>query len=72
MKAKYVIDITVKDPDTDNDIEITVFKHENGGMFAIDASYIDFIDEGDNEAVFITDPFVQPKGSMLELIWPEL
>jgi hypothetical protein len=55
-KAKYVTDITVTDPDTKAPVEVTIFKHENGGMFGIDASYIDSIDEGE-EFVIISDPF---------------
>ena len=53
-EAKFVCDITITDPDTNNDVEITIFKHENGGMFGIDASYIESVLEEDDEK--ISDP----------------
>ena len=34
-KANYIKNITVKDPDTNNAVDLCVFKHDNGGMFAI-------------------------------------
>ena len=55
--AKFVTEIMVKDPDTNGTVEISLFKHENGGMFAIDSSYIVQVlpEEGD---CLIPDPFV--------------
>lgn len=55
-KAKFVKEITVIDPDTKGEVELSVFKHENGGMFAMDSSYLDqcFDDEVDP---LIPDPF---------------
>lgn len=55
MIAKFVKEITINDPDIDAPVELSVFKHENGGMFAIDSSYIVqvFPDEG---SVYINDP----------------
>jgi hypothetical protein len=55
-KANYVTDITVTDPDTKLPVEVTIFKHENGGMFGIDASYIDTIDD-DNTFIPVPDLF---------------
>jgi hypothetical protein len=54
--AKYTTSITVTDPDSKAPVELSVFKHENGGMFAIDSSYLDqsFDDDIDPE---IPDPF---------------
>lgn len=40
-KANYVGESTTIDPDTGNEITIAIFKHLNGGMFAIDSSYIE-------------------------------
>jgi hypothetical protein len=56
MTAKFVTEIKVKDPDTNAPVEISLFKHENGGMFAVDSSYIVQVlpEEGD---CFIPDPF---------------
>ena len=55
--AKFVTEIKVKDPDTNAPVEISLFKHENGGMFALDSSYIVQVlpEEGD---CLIPDPFV--------------
>jgi hypothetical protein len=55
--AKFVKEIMVIDPDTKGEVELSVFKHENGGMFALDSSYIVQVlpEEGD---CLIPDPFV--------------
>lgn len=55
-KAIYVTEISVKDPDTKNMIDMVVYKHENGGMFAIDSSFIDQCTDDDTYPV-IPDPF---------------
>ena len=65
--AKYVSDITVIDPDTNGEVEVTIFKHEGGGMFGIDASFIDQVLDEDNET--IPDPF--NAGCDVKLIWEE-
>jgi hypothetical protein len=55
MTAKFVKEITVIDPDTKGEVEITVFKHEQSdGMFAIDSSYLDQCFDDDP---VIPDPF---------------
>lgn len=53
-RAKFVNTITVIDPDTDGEVQITVYKHQNGGMFAIDSSYIE---QGLDDDGLIYDPF---------------
>lgn len=40
MEAKFVEEIVVTDPDSNAPVELSVFKHQNGGMFAVDSSYI--------------------------------
>lgn len=65
--AKYVSDITVTDPDTNEPIEITVFKEEGGGMFAVDASFIEQCLGDENPAV--QNP-IQFDG-FVRLVWPE-
>ncbi len=60
-EAKFVIELTVTDPDTNLPVEIDVFKDENGGMFAIDASYLDQCFD-DDEPLEIADPFFQHDG----------
>jgi hypothetical protein len=57
MIAKFVKEITVKDPDTGNAVELSVFKYENGGMFAIDSSfYLQVSEENENGNCYINDP----------------
>lgn len=55
-KAKLVKEITVVDPDTKGEVQLTVYKHENGGLFAIDSSYLDQNFDDDKYPV-IPDPF---------------
>lgn len=64
-KAKYVQDIVVFDPDTQGEVCISIYKHENGGMFGIDTSYLDqCVDE---DTPIIPDPFADKfKKLMLE------
>jgi hypothetical protein len=54
MTAQFVKEIIVDDPDGGT-IELSLFKHENGGMFALDSSYIVQVlpEEGD---CWIPDP----------------
>jgi hypothetical protein len=54
--AEYVKEVTVKDPDSKAPVEMTVFKHEGGGMFAIDSSYLDQCFDDDQDPR-IPDPF---------------
>lgn len=56
MKAKFVKEITVVDPDSKGDVQLSIFKHQNGGMFAIDSSYIEQ-NFDDDAKVVIPDPF---------------
>lgn len=54
-KAKFVDELTVKDPETFGDVEIAIYKHPCGGMFGIDCS---FIDQCFDDNPTILDPFV--------------
>ena len=54
--AEYVKEVTVKDPDSGGYVEMTVMKHENGGMFAVDSSYLDQCFDDDTDPM-IQDPF---------------
>jgi len=55
--AKFVKEIVVIDPDTKGEVSLSVFKHENGGMFALDSSYIEQVLPEIGE-VYIPDPFI--------------
>ena len=57
-KARYIKEITTKDPDTDGRVDLAIYKHENGGMFAMDVSFLEqheIVDDNDNP--IIQDPF---------------
>ena len=57
-KAKFVKDITVTDPDSGGKVELSIFKHERGGMFAIDSSFIEqVLCYEDDITPIIHDPF---------------
>lgn len=56
MKAKFVKEISVVDPDSGGEVNIAVFKCENGGMFALDSSFIVQVLPDGGEC-FIPDPF---------------
>ncbi len=68
-KAKLVKEITVIDPDTKGEVELTVYRHENGGMFAVDSSYLDQAFDDDTYPV-IPDPFGSnlKKGEVVMLV----
>ena len=55
-RAKFVQEVMVTDPDTLGEVEVSIFKHQNGGMFGIDSSYIDQVlpEEG---VISVPDPF---------------
>ena len=60
-EAKFVKEIIVKDPDTKANVGLSVYKHEGGGMFAIDSSYSDQVAEEneDIDCYVIPDPFAR-------------
>lgn len=59
--AKYVKTIEVNDPDTNGVVELAVYKHQNGGMFAIDSSFVDQVADNvlDDDRAIIVDPFFE-------------
>jgi hypothetical protein len=52
-KATFVKEITVDDLNG-NPVEMEVYQHENGGLFAIDSSYLEQVS---NDEPVIPDPF---------------
>jgi hypothetical protein len=62
--AKFVREITVVDPDSKGDVQLSIYKHENGGMFAMDSSWLDQCTDEDNYPV-IPDPFGEDSKVML-------
>lgn len=65
--AKFVNVITVIDPDTKGEVELEVYKHQNGGMFAMDSSYLDQCTDEDTLPV-IPDPFGDQYADDLEVV----
>ena len=70
-KAKFVREIEVEDPDSKDTVHMAVYKHENGGMFAVDSSYVEqVLAESDDGSLQIYDPFAdvlyQPRTVLLE------
>ena len=58
--AKFVKEISVTDPDTKGEVKLEVYKANNGGMFAIDSSFLeqfDEVDEFENKGIYILNPF---------------
>jgi hypothetical protein len=63
-KAKLVKEITVIDPDTKGKVKLTVYKSENGGMFAMDSSFLDQCYQDEIYSI-IRDPFESEGNLML-------
>ena len=45
MKGTLVKTITVIDPDTQGEVQVSIFKLENGGMIGVDESFLANTDE---------------------------
>ena len=56
-EAKFVKEIKVKDPDTHGIVHLAVYKHQNGGMFAIDSSFIEQCRDDFDDPIY--DPFAE-------------
>ena len=55
--AKTISVVTVVDPDSMNEVEVIMFKHnESGSIFGVDSSYLDQCFEDEVEPT-IQDPF---------------
>lgn len=54
-KATFIEEVVVTDPVSKLPVEVSMFKHENGGIFGIDSSYITQV-LGDEGTPSINDP----------------
>lgn len=45
IKGKYIQTIEVTDPDTGNQVEVSIYKMETGGMVGVDDSFLANTDE---------------------------
>ena len=59
MEAKFVQYIDVNDPDTGGIVQMGLYKHQNGGLFAMDASYLEqaSYNNESEDCYVIPDPF---------------
>lgn len=54
--AKFITEVTVIDPDSMGEVEVSMFKHnESGGIFGVDSSYLEDCFEDDIDPT-IPDP----------------
>jgi len=66
-KAYFVVEITVIDPDSKAPVELEVYKHENGGMFAVDSSFLDQVARTDDfDRPIIPDPLTDVEDEAIE------
>jgi len=64
--AKFVVELTVIDPDTKLPVELEVYKHENGGMFGVDSSFLDQVARTDDwDRPIIPDPLCDVEDDVL-------
>jgi hypothetical protein len=62
-KANLIKEITITENDG-TETQMSIFKHENGGLFGIDISFLDSIDD---ELSLLTIPDVFNEGELVEL-----
>lgn len=66
-KAYFVTEVKVIDPDTKNEIEVAIYKHENGGMFGIDSSFLDQVARTDDfDRPIVPDPLTDVEDEPIE------
>ena len=54
--SKFIKEVVVIDPDSKGEVDVALFRHENGGIFGVDSSYIDQTFD-DDELIAVPDPF---------------
>ena len=65
-KAYFVEEITVKDL-KGNPVEIEIYQHENGGIFAVDSSFLDQVARTDDfDRPIIPDPLTDVEDEAIE------
>jgi len=45
IKAKFVTEITVIDPDSKLPVQVAIYKEQSGGMFGVDSSFLENTEE---------------------------
>ena len=65
-KAYFVTEVTVIDPDSKGEVEVAIYKHENGGMFGIDSSFLDQVVRTDDyDRPIVPDPLCDVEDDVL-------
>lgn len=65
-KAYFVTEIKVIDPDSKGEVEVAIYKHENGGMFGIDSSFLDQVARTDDyDRPIVPDPLCDVEDDVL-------
>lgn len=65
-KAVLISEVTVTDPDTGGEVQVSIFKDKtSGGIFGVDSSFIEQTFE-DEEEVIVNSPFAVNKLVELE------
>ena len=58
VEAKFIMVHTIVDPDTGGDVQVEIYKDtQSGGMFGIDASYVDQVLADDEGNANMISPF---------------
>jgi hypothetical protein len=73
-KADHIKDIVIQDPDTGSDVDVSIFKHQNGGIFGMDSSYLEqAAQECSSGNPVVPDPFgdIEDEVNDLVLEYPE-
>lgn len=53
--AKFIKEVVIQDPDTGGVVHVAMYKHEGGGIFGIDSSFITQEREDMDDSIY--DPF---------------
>jgi hypothetical protein len=65
-KAFFVTEVKVIDPASKGEVELSVYKHQNGGMFAIDSSFLDQVARTDDfDRPIVPDPLCDVEDDVL-------
>jgi hypothetical protein len=65
-KAYFVTEVLVTDPDSKLPVEVAIYKHENGGMFGIDSSFLDQVARTDDfDRPIVPDPLCDVEDDVL-------
>jgi len=70
--ARHITTIAVTDPDSGGPVDLSVYKHDNGAVFAVDASYLAHgsprLVGGDDSDPLIPDPFDDGARGLVRLV----